>query len=80
MEPPGGHQPGHGLPGPGAGLTQPAGLHQVPGVTGFAEHYLLSTLSAFTFVQATYGECDLERENITGSVWFTENPREIQKM
>ena len=31
-------------------------------------------------LQATYGECDLEREGVTGSGWFTENPREIQKM
>lgn len=35
---------------------------------------------AFTRFQATYGECDLEREGVTGSGWFTENPREIQKM
>ena len=31
-------------------------------------------------LQATYGECDLEKEGVTGSGWFTENPREIQKM
>ena len=27
--------------------------------------------------QKTYGACDLEAENIQGSGWFSENPREL---
>ena len=41
---------------------------------------IYTSYSDFLIPKATYGECDLERENITGSGWFTENPREIQKM
>ena len=31
------------------------------------------------FVQETYGSCDIERENISGTGWFTEDPREIEE-
>ena len=31
------------------------------------------------FVQETYGSCDIERENITGTGWFTEDPTEIEE-
>ena len=30
-------------------------------------------------LQSTYGECDLEKEKVVGSGWFTEDPREIQQ-
>ena len=31
------------------------------------------------FEQETYGSCDIERENISGTGWFTEDPTEIQE-
>ena len=31
------------------------------------------------FDQETYGSCDIERENITGTGWFTEDPTEIEE-
>ena len=29
--------------------------------------------------QETYGSCDIEKENIIGTGWFTEDPREIEE-
>ena len=33
----------------------------------------------FMRFQETYGSCDIEKENILGSGWFTEDPREIEE-
>lgn len=34
-------------------------------------------LPAFQKLQETYGNCDLEKENVSGTGWFTEEPEEI---
>ena len=36
----------------------------------------LENFADFSF-QATYGSCDLEAQNVAGSGWFTEDPKEI---
>jgi len=33
----------------------------------------------FKKLQETYGNCDIEKENIVGSGWFTEDPLEVQE-
>ena len=34
----------------------------------------------FKMFHNTYGKCDLEEENITGTGWFTEDPDEVSKI
>ncbi|CAK8672065.1 unnamed protein product [Clavelina lepadiformis] len=36
--------------------------------------------SGFKQFQATYGNCDIEAENVSGTGWFTEDPDDISKM
>ena len=35
---------------------------------------------SFKQFQATYGNCDIEAENVSGTGWFTEDPDDISKM
>jgi len=40
--------------------------------------HLLKT--RFHKFQETYGNCDLQAENISGSGWFSEDPKEISSL